>query len=190
MDETQQQVIDWLANGEIGVSSRCMAMWLAFGERMAGPFGPGHPHDPDDMDRCLKLLHRAPGLRSRLSSMADLSPGWAALVARWDEIEALQLEEIGLDWTKARSAPRTYALMREVLDGVRRQQRRIDMPISDYIVPNDHFEPDEQPHPMSPIFPCTVCRYRTRQHYEAPCSMCGHNLLAEMPKHQNQEHPT
>jgi hypothetical protein len=70
------------------------------------------------MDRCLKLLHRAPGLRERLPLMAELSPTWAALVARWDDIEALQLDEIGLGWTKSRSAPRTYELMRSITDGV------------------------------------------------------------------------
>jgi hypothetical protein len=79
MDETQQQVIDWLANGERGLSSKCMAMWLAFGKRADDGFGPAHPYDPDDMDRCLKLLHRAPGLRERLPLMAELSPTWAAL---------------------------------------------------------------------------------------------------------------
>ena len=55
------------------------------------------------------------------------------------------------------------------------------MPISDYIVLNDRFEPDEPISPLAPIFPCNVCRYRTRSYYEAPCSKCGHNLLAEAP---------
>jgi len=113
MDATEQAVIDWLADGEIGVSSKCMAMWLAFGKRTRDAFG-GYPHDPDDMDRCLKLLHRAPGLRERLPKMAELNKTWAAMVARWDEIEACQMAEIGLDWTKGKSAPKTYALMQEV----------------------------------------------------------------------------
>ena len=113
MDATEQAVIDWLADGEIGASSKCMAMWLAFGKRTSDAFG-SYPHDPDDMDRCLKLLHRAPGLRERLPKMAELNATWAAMVARWDEIEACQLAEIGLDWTKAKSAPKTYALMKAV----------------------------------------------------------------------------
>ena len=120
MNTTEKQVIDWLANGEIGVSSKCMAMWLAFGKRTQAAFG-AHPHDPSDMDRCLKLLWRAPGLRKRLPKMAELDKTWAALVARWDEIEAMQMDEIGLNWTKAKSAPKTYALMREVIDGARKK---------------------------------------------------------------------
>ena len=117
MDATQDAVLDWLSTGEVGESSKCMAMWLAFGKRTSGISG-SHPHDPDDMDRCLKLLDRVPSLRMALPKMAELNKTWAALVARWDEIEAMQLDEIGLNWTKARSAPKTYALMKEVIDSV------------------------------------------------------------------------
>ena len=116
MDETQQAVIDWLSNGEVGESSKCMAMWLAFGKRAAHG---SHPHDPDDLDRCLKLLQRAPGLRAMLPAMAGMSGEWAALVARWDEVEEVQLDEIGINWVKARRAPKTYALMCKIFDGVR-----------------------------------------------------------------------
>lgn len=114
LDETEDQVLVWLATGEIGVSSKCMALWLGFGKRARDT---GYPRDPDDLDRCLKLLDRAPGLRDRLPSMAAISKTWAALVNRWPEIEASHLDEVGLGWTKARSAPNTYALMREVISG-------------------------------------------------------------------------
>ncbi len=87
--ETQKQVVKWLETGQVGSSSKCMAIWLAFGER-AEPFAPS---DPDDFDRCLKLLDKAPGLRPLLPRMA----------------------EVGLGWTKANSAPKTYALMRSIL---------------------------------------------------------------------------
>lgn len=113
MDATEQAVIQWLATGEVGSSSKQMACWLAFRTRTDDTWA--HPHDPDDMDRCLKLLAAVPALRERLPKMAEVSKAWAALVARWDEIEASQLDEIGLNWTKARSAAKTYALMREVL---------------------------------------------------------------------------
>ena len=116
MTETQKQVIAWLAVGEAGASSRCMAMWLAFGQRTGSGFEE-YPHDPGDMDRCLKLLQHAPGLRETLPKMAQVGKVWASLVARWTEIESTQLDEIGIDWKKARSAPKTYALMREIIDG-------------------------------------------------------------------------
>ena len=118
MTETQTQVANWLANGEVGSSSKAMALWLAYGQRNNDADW-DHPHDPDDLDRCLKLLFLAPGLRKLLPMMAKLGPHWAALVARWDEIEVAHIAEVGLGWTKARSAPKTYALMRSILDPIR-----------------------------------------------------------------------
>lgn len=118
MDTTQKAVINWLANGETGLSSETMAFWLAFDVKKEDG---SHPHDPDDMDRCLNLLSVAPGLRDRLPKMAELNKTWAALVARWNEIESMQMDEIGLGWTKAMSAPKTYALMKEVINGARNQ---------------------------------------------------------------------
>ena len=115
MTETQKQVVNWLATGRVGSSSKCMAMWLAFGERA----DPCAPADPSDLDRCLKLLEKAPGLRPMLPTMAEVSKDWAALVPRWDEVEASHLAEVGLGWTKANSAPKTYALMRSILDAAR-----------------------------------------------------------------------
>lgn len=111
MTETQKQVVQWLATGRVGLSSKCMAMWLTFGER-AEPYAPA---DPDDLDRCLKLLDKAPGLRPLIPKMAEVSKDWAALVPRWDEVEASHLAEVGLGWTKARSAPKTYDLMASIL---------------------------------------------------------------------------
>ena len=112
MDGTQSQVIKWLARGRVGLSSECMAMWLAFGEHTSGRYCPA---DPDDLDRCLKLLAAAPGLRPLIPKMAAVSEEWAALVLRWDEVEASHLDEVGLGWCKAGSAPKTYELMRSIL---------------------------------------------------------------------------
>jgi hypothetical protein len=89
-----------------------MALWLGFGERVNQP---SHPYDPTDLDRCLRLLETAPGLRQDLPKMAELCPKWAALVARWDEVEASHLAEVGLGWTKGQQAPKTYALMDSIL---------------------------------------------------------------------------
>lgn len=112
MDATQKQVIKWLCNGSVGMSSKCMAMWLAFGERAGNGYCPA---DPDDLDRCLKLLAAAPGLRPLIPKMAEVSQQWAALAARWDEVEASHLNEVGLGWTNARAAPKTYLLMNSIL---------------------------------------------------------------------------
>lgn len=107
----------WLANGRRGTSSNTMFSVLTGVDALSGSEG-SYPHDPDDLDRCLALLHDVPELRPRLPLMAKASPAWAALVANWDQIEALHLDEVGLNWTKARSAPKTYKLMRVILNPV------------------------------------------------------------------------
>lgn len=120
MTPAQQKTIEWLAKGAVGLSSKQLAMWIAFDQKTDTGFGINHPHDPDDLDRCLKYLALVPEARPHLHRMAELSPAWAALVARWDEIEASHVAEVGLGWTKARSAPKTYALMRSILDPITR----------------------------------------------------------------------
>ena len=48
--------------------------------------------------------------------MSIVSPEWKALVARWDELEALFLEEAGdLDWSSGKDARKTYDAMQECL---------------------------------------------------------------------------
>jgi hypothetical protein len=106
------QVLDWLANGRVGLSSKTMAM-IALG---SPPKRIDYPHDPDDLNRCLLLLEAAPGVRDVFPQIAAASKVWAALIANWSEIERSFLDEVGLNWCKARSAPKTYALMRRVID--------------------------------------------------------------------------
>lgn len=113
--EAQRKTLEWLANGSPGLSSKTMAFWLGFDVLVEK--GRNYPHDPADFDRCLQLLNAVPEMRPHLHRMADLSPAWKKLVARWDEIERQHLAEVGLGWTKARSAPMTYDLMKAVLDG-------------------------------------------------------------------------
>lgn len=117
MNQIQSQVVKWLANSWVGSSSKCMAMYLAFDEMTDR----SHPYDPDDLDRCLKLLEAAPGLRKHIHKMANVSPQWQALIECWEELEACHLEEVGLGWTKARSAPKTYKLMQDIF---KREARR------------------------------------------------------------------
>ena len=121
MTPAQLKTVEWIARGEIGEigeSSKQLALWIAFGLKSDRGFGIAYPHDPDDLDRCLKYLLKVPEARADLYRMAELSPVWKALVERWDEIETSHLEEVGLGWHKARKAPKTYALMRSIIDPV------------------------------------------------------------------------
>jgi hypothetical protein len=111
-------LLGWLAGGSRGVSSNTIVQHLTGIQTLRG-WSPDVPADPDDFDRCLRLFRDVPLLRFELYRMASLSPKWAALVDNWEAIEVSHLDEVGLGWTKAREAPRTYALMRNVFDGVK-----------------------------------------------------------------------
>lgn len=109
MTWTEQEVLQWMATGEMGSSSLTMAFWLTF--KMNYRYST-HPYDPDDLRRCVQLLDAAPVLRHIITRMADLSPQWAALVGRWGDLEQLLREELPTG-----RAPKTYALMKELIYG-------------------------------------------------------------------------
>ncbi|WP_339733324.1 hypothetical protein [uncultured Pseudomonas sp.] len=110
MSEIQTKVLNWIATGRVGASSKAMAM-AACGL----PNDDSYPHDPDDLNRCLLLLEAVPDVRDHFDKIAALGVVWGRLVKRWADIEASFLDEVGLNWSKAQEAPKTYALMREVI---------------------------------------------------------------------------
>jgi hypothetical protein len=107
----KDKVLNWMGTGRVGASSKAMALHMT-----GAPCDGSYPHDPDDLNRCLLFLEAVPEAREHLPRMATLNKVWAALVGRWDEIEASFLGEVGRDWCDAHSAPKTYKLMREVID--------------------------------------------------------------------------
>lgn len=113
-------ILNWLANGRVGQSSKTMAL-IALGaeiERVA------YPHDPDDLNRCLLLLRDAPTVRESFDKIAASCEEWACLIARWDEIESTFLTEVGLNWSHGERATKTYNLMESILRPIedRKQQ--------------------------------------------------------------------
>jgi hypothetical protein len=113
-------LVEWLASGSRGISSNTIVQHLT-GWPAAQDWYPDIPQDPGDLDRCLRLLAEVPLLRVMLPDMRTCSPMWNTLMDHWDEIEACHLEEVGLGWTKAKSAPKTYQLMRSVIDSARKK---------------------------------------------------------------------
>lgn len=106
------EALRWVAGNHVGLSS--MAIW----SNMAGvepKRGWANPWDPDDLSRCLRLLKEVPQWADRLPEMAKRSPEWAALIEDWDEIVSCMEMEVGWDWSKGRSAPKTYALIKSSL---------------------------------------------------------------------------
>lgn len=53
------------------------------------------------------------------------------------------------------------------------------MPLFDYTVARDRFEPDESASGLS--FPCSACRHRVGSDREEPCNSCDFNLNAGLP---------
>lgn len=113
MNEMQKGVIHWLTHGEPGLSSKTIAMWLAFGEKLE--HGRHYPRDVNDLDLCLRLLAHAPELRDEFHKMADLSREWSALITHWTKLEDLFLDEVGLGKTRAKAGPKTYLLMQSII---------------------------------------------------------------------------
>lgn len=101
----------WLRDGEVGLSSRTIY------DHMLGlkSQDSSYPHDPDDLNRCLLLLDLIPEWATRMGEMAFHGKEWKALSERWNEISECFIEEAGLGWAKSKRAPKTYALMKELL---------------------------------------------------------------------------
>jgi hypothetical protein len=105
----KDKILGWFATGRVGASSRAMACAAA-----DLPHDKSHPCDPGDFNRCLLLLEAVPEIRNQMDKIAAISDTWRKLVARWDEVEQCFLDEAGLNWWKANSAPKTYELMKQI----------------------------------------------------------------------------
>jgi len=96
----EAQVLSWALGADTGLSSKCMAAHLT-GNECDGHY----PSDEGDLGRCLRLLAAAPELRGRLPKMAEVNRYWAALVARWDDLER----------SYADPSSDTYEMMKSIL---------------------------------------------------------------------------
>jgi len=107
-----ERMSDWLNGPDTGLSSRALLATID-GSRFSGREADrhAHPHDPDDLGRCIRMLDALPELRTALPSASAMSSEWAALVAAWDEIEGLYREEFA-----SGCAPRCYERMKAILN--------------------------------------------------------------------------
>lgn len=108
--EMKDKILNWFATGHVGASAKvmaCAAAGIDSNER-------NHPYDPSDLNRCLLLLVEVPEILQHFDKVAAISDTWAKLIARWDEVEQCFLDEVGRNWCKAHSAPKTYNLMKAI----------------------------------------------------------------------------
>lgn len=109
-DAEARRAVAWLASGDTGMSSVAICKHMVLGHCR------GHyPHDPADLGRCLRLLAIFPEWSPRIGEMAKYSKRWAGLARRWAELSELMADEVGHDWAKGRSAPKTYAAMQNAM---------------------------------------------------------------------------
>ena len=97
----------WLASGERGSSSEALCK-LFFG--VPKEAGHSHPCDPSDLARCVAFLE-ATNTEGRIQEACALSPQWASLASRWDEL----LAHLSREWPTG-SAPDCYQAMRALTD--------------------------------------------------------------------------
>lgn len=97
----------WFAEGEVGASSQFMAA-VALGAKGDGSY----PLDPADLNRCLKLVKAVPAIRRDFPKIRARSKKWRAVIDHWDELKKMFVAEVGWDWSKAKSAPKTYDRMK------------------------------------------------------------------------------
>jgi len=106
-DSIQNRANKWIASNDTGMSSE--AIWA----HMQGVIKPyyEHPGDPADLGRCLRLLKLIPEWKPRIYEMSKHSKEWASFTAHWDELEHMMEQEVGIDWNKGKSAPKTFKRM-------------------------------------------------------------------------------
>lgn len=111
-----QRLARWLASDDTGTSSMNIMLWLAAKVKPAGWASNSPPSDPSDLGRCLRLLAIMPEWEGRISEMAELGGMWPTYVKHWDALAYSMANEVGIDWSKGKKAPRTYVLMKKVQD--------------------------------------------------------------------------
>lgn len=110
------EVLQWLANGERGLSSNTIVQHLTGIVTATRNWANGHhPHDPDDLWRCRELLRLCPSLVPLFPRMTTCSPAWAALVPAWGRL-CRMMDTEAPDWPELGStAPKTYAEMQRLM---------------------------------------------------------------------------
>lgn len=107
------KVMEWMMGDDTGISSKSIAAFMC-GADLSNTYWNSPPSDPSDLGRCLRLLERFPEWNDRLPEMASVDKRWAKVIPRWSEAAAMMAEEVGIDWSKGKTAPKTYEFMKSV----------------------------------------------------------------------------
>jgi hypothetical protein len=78
----KQKVIEWLFNGEVGISSKTIAASVLRVDFRNADI----PYDKADFSRCYKLVKFADIPISELEILAENYPKWKPLIENWNEL--------------------------------------------------------------------------------------------------------
>lgn len=92
--ELSESALNWLKNGEKGVSSETMFGAITGIEIQSRG---SHPHDPDDFKRCMKLINAIPEWNNELHKVAALSDTWKNIIDNWETL-CLMMEDTLKEW--------------------------------------------------------------------------------------------
>lgn len=90
----QDKAMWWIANGEVGMSSK--TMWFCLMGKNNDEVR--HPYDPADFSRCYKLLQAVPEWKKHLNRLKYLSEPWSNLVDNWDKLTEMYEQNVNEDW--------------------------------------------------------------------------------------------
>ena len=107
--------IEWLANGERGLSSNTIATVLSGLDCMPKGKKQSHPYDPSDFIRCDKLLGQVAQFYVRINEMKSVSPQWKVLIENWNRIREAIKNDRGIYRGKY---PTAFNLMQTLLTEV------------------------------------------------------------------------
>lgn len=100
----EQRAAWWIKRGDTGTSS--LTIWAAFTGGINPHVEDSWPHDPDDFQRCKKLLDLIPEWRGQLAVVTKIFPWLKPFTDRWDKFESL--------WEKEFPSGRCPKLYREM----------------------------------------------------------------------------
>lgn len=110
--DIEQKAMWWIANGEIGMSSK--TIWLHFMGQKIDSYRINHPYDPDDFSRCYKLLEAVPEWKSRILELSTLSTPWKNLSENWGKLTQMFEENERNDWKTSKKIG-MYGFMQTLL---------------------------------------------------------------------------
>lgn len=77
--------------------------------------GISHPLDPSDLSGCFQLITEVPEVKQYFPEISKLSTTWKLMIEHWDKLEKSLTEEVGIDWSKGNTAPKTLKLIRNII---------------------------------------------------------------------------